>query len=188
MESKSSDIDQLAKLQNTLSNKEAAIHELKKELDTLRSKLNASSSFIDNYNVVKTPVPSPETDVKKELKTFASPGTTTVLKSMLPSNVSNHNNLSPSINEYLIQKLNEEIADLKLQVKDEKEQRRKTVHVYESKISKLEESKSEIDQNFVEQQDHYWYGCGKCQRQVEDANRKLQNLERQYNKLLMGQR
>ena len=30
MESKSSDIDQLAKLQNTLSNKEAAIHELKK--------------------------------------------------------------------------------------------------------------------------------------------------------------
>ena len=83
---------------------------------------------------MKTPVPSSETDVKKELKTFASPGTTTVLKSMLPSNVSNHNNLSPSINEYLIQKLNEEIADLKLQVKDEKEQRRKTVHVYESKF------------------------------------------------------
>ena len=161
MESKSSDIDQIEKLQNTLSNKEAAIHELKEELDTLRSKLNASSSFIDNYNVVKTPVPSSETDVKKELKTFASPGTTIVLKSMLPNNVSNHNNLSPSINEYLIQKLNEEIADLKLQVKDEKEQRRKTVHVYESKISKLEESKSEIDQNFVEQQDHYWYGLWK---------------------------
>ena len=188
MESKSSDTDQIEKLQNTLSDKEAAIHELKEEVNTLRSKLNTSSSFVDNHNVVKTPVSSPEIKFKKELKTFATPGTNTLLKSTLSSNVSNHNNLSPSINEYLIKKLNEEIADLKLQIKDEKEQNRKTVHVYESKISKLEESKSEMDQTFIEQQDHYWYGCGKCQRQVEDANRNLRTLERQYNKLLMGQR
>ena len=45
----------------------------------------------------------------------------------------------------------------------------------------------DVDQLFEEQQDHYWFGCGKCQRQVDEANKNLKVLERQYNQLLMEQ-
>ena len=92
-----------------------------------------------------------------------------------------------SLQNYVIEKLNEELSNLRVLVEDEKEQRRQLVHVYESKISKLEESKMDVDQLFEEQQDHYWFGCGKCQRQVDEANKKLKVLERQYNQLLMEQ-
>ena len=82
MESKSSDTDQIEKLQNTLSDKEAAIHELTEDVNTLRSKLNASSSFIDNYNVVKTPVPHLRR-CQERVKDIRKPWDHYSLKSML---------------------------------------------------------------------------------------------------------
>ena len=48
-------------------------------------------------------------------------------------------------------------------------------------------SKVEFEDNFNEQQDHYWFGCGKCQRQVDEAQKKCKLIERQYNQLLMQQ-
>ena len=92
-----------------------------------------------------------------------------------------------ALQNYVIEKLNEEISDLRLTVEKEREEQRQMVHIYESKITKLEESKVEFEDNFNEQQDHYWFGCGKCQRQVDEAQKKCKLIERQYNQLLMQQ-
>ena len=92
-----------------------------------------------------------------------------------------------ALQNYVIEKLNEEISDLRLTVEKGREEQRQMVHIYESKITKLEESKVEFEDNFNEQQDHYWFGCGKCQRQVDEAQKKCKLIERQYNQLLMQQ-